>query len=166
MPKLPPLILLVEDERSIRDIISDVVDSAGFRIEVAGSYADGLVLLNASQPSLLIADALLPDGDGHKLAEIARHLGVPTLLVSGDPELILEAEESGVRFLAKPFRLADLLQMIQTLIEGVPLGDQAAAELRGRAAECRHMAQTETAEIAAALIRLAERFDRMAAELE
>jgi DNA-binding response OmpR family regulator len=120
MPTLPPLILLVEDEPSIRDIISDVVDNLGLRIEVAGSCADGLLLLNASRPALLIADALLPDGDGHKLAEVARRLGVRTLLISGHPEVILEAEEAGVRFLAKPFRIADLAREIRTLIEGCP----------------------------------------------
>lgn len=56
MPKLPPLILLVEDEPSIRDIISDVVDNAGFRIEVAGNFSDGAVLLKSSQPAMLIAN--------------------------------------------------------------------------------------------------------------
>lgn len=115
---MSPLILLVEDEPSLRDTISDVIDSAGFRIEVAATYADGLVLLNGSRPSLLIANALLPDGDGQELAEVARRLGVPTLLVSGYPQD--EAEARGVPFLAKPFRIADLVRMIRTLIEGAP----------------------------------------------
>jgi DNA-binding response OmpR family regulator len=126
---LPPLILLVEDEPSLRDIISDVVDSAGFRIEVAGNYADGLVLLNASQPAVLIANALLPDGDGHKLAEVARRLRVPTLLISGHPEVMLKAEASGVRFLAKPFGIADLVREMRALIE-TPATQDARGEAR------------------------------------
>lgn len=104
MPK-SPLILLVEDEPSIRQIVAEVVYEAGFRIATAGNYAEGVVSLNACRPAVLIANALLPDGDGHKLAEIARRIGVPTLLVSGHPEVIVEAEESGVPFLAKPFRV-------------------------------------------------------------
>ena len=71
MPELPALILLVEDEPDVRDIISEIVEDAGFRIDVASNYADGVALLNASHPSLLIANALLPDGDGHQLAKVA-----------------------------------------------------------------------------------------------
>ena len=117
MPK-SPLILLVEDEPSIRQIITEVVYEAGFRIATAANYAEGLVSLNASRPAVLIANALLPDGDGQELAEVARRLGVPTLLVSGYPQD--EAEARGVPFLAKPFRIADLVRMIRTLIEGAP----------------------------------------------
>lgn len=121
MPRPPPLILLVEDEPEISRVISDILDDAGFRIEVASNYADGVVLLNASQPALLIANVLLPGGgDGHRLAEAARSLGVPTLLVSGHPEVILEQEARGIPFLAKPFRLSELKRVIQTLIEREP----------------------------------------------
>ena len=119
MPK-SPLILLVEDEPSVRQIITEVVDEAGFRIATAGNYAEGLVSLNASRPSVLIANALLPDGDGHKLAEVARRLGVPTLLVSGHPDVIVEAEACSVPFLAKPFRVADLVGLIRALIGEAP----------------------------------------------
>jgi two-component system KDP operon response regulator KdpE len=121
MPGPPPLILLVENEPDVREVITDIVEDAGFRIEVAGNYADGVVLLNASRPALLIANVLLPpDGDGHKLAEAARRLGVPTLLISGRPEVISEQEARGVPFLAKPFRLPELQRVIRTLIEGGP----------------------------------------------
>jgi DNA-binding response OmpR family regulator len=75
-----------------------------------------LVLLNASQPALLIANVLLPGGgDGLRLREAARTLGVPTLLISGHPEVIAKAQ--GLPFLSKPFRLTELLQVIRNLLE-------------------------------------------------
>jgi CheY-like chemotaxis protein len=105
MPGSPPLILLVEDEPEISTVISDILDDAGFRIEAASDYAEGVELLSASQPALLIANVLLPGGgDGYELAEAARRLGVPTLLVSGHPEAIVEGEARGHPFLAKPFQ--------------------------------------------------------------
>jgi len=119
MPKPSPLILLVEDEPGIRSLINETVEEAGFRIEAASNYADGLVLLKNSLPAVLIANVLLPDGDGHKLAEAARRLGVPTLLVSGHPEVIVEAEREGIPFLAKPFGLDKLKRVIQTLIKPI-----------------------------------------------
>lgn len=120
MAKSSPLILLVEDELGIRQIIREVLDQAGFRIATAGNYAEGLVSLNTCRPAVLIANALLPDGDGHKLSEVARRLGVPTLLVSGHPEVIVEAEARSVPFLAKPFRIADLVHVMRSLIGESP----------------------------------------------
>jgi len=101
-----PLILLVEDEPDLRELITDFVEAAGLRLEAASNYDDGVVLLNASQPALVIANVFLPGGDdGPKLAEVARRLGVPTLLISGRPEVISEGDTRGAAFLAKPFRL-------------------------------------------------------------
>jgi DNA-binding response OmpR family regulator len=121
MPGPPPLILLVEGEPEISMVISDILDDAGFRTEVAGNYTDWIVLLNASHPALLIANVLLPGGgDGHKLAEVARRIGVPTLLVSGHPEVTVEAEAYASPLLAKPFGLSELRRAIRTLIGGEP----------------------------------------------
>ena len=117
MPKLPPLILLVEDEADLRELITDIAGEAGLRMEVASTYPDGVALLNASQPTLLIANVMLPGGDGHKLAEVARRFDVPTLLISGHPEVIWEDKARGVAFLAKPFRVDELQRVIRSFIE-------------------------------------------------
>jgi CheY-like chemotaxis protein len=119
MPGVSPLILLVEDEPDLREVITDLLelDGARFRIEIASNYDEGVVLLNASQPALLIANVLLPGGgDGLRLAEVARRIDVPTLLISGHPEVIEKAQ--GLPFLSKPFRLPDLQQAIRTLSTG------------------------------------------------
>jgi DNA-binding response OmpR family regulator len=123
MPGPPPLILLVEEEPDVSEVIADLLelDGARFRIEIASNYDDGVVLLNASQPALLIANVLLPGGgDGLRLAEVARRIDVPTLLISGEPELIAK-EAQGLPFLSKPFRLPELQQAIRTLIDGEPV---------------------------------------------
>ena len=120
MPGPSPLILLVEDEPELREAITDFLegDDANFRIEIASNYDDGVVLLNASQPDLLIANVLLPGGgDGARLAEEACRIDVPTLLISGHPEVIANQETQGLPFLAKPFRLAEFQQAIRTLLE-------------------------------------------------
>ena len=121
MSQSRPMVLLVEDEADVRNFITAAVESEALRIELAGNYSDGLILLNASDHALLIADARLPDGDGCKLAEIARRRGVPALLVSGHPEAGEEARVRGIAFLAKPLRLTDLVRMIRSLIEGSPM---------------------------------------------
>jgi len=95
VPGPSPLILLVEDEPELREVIADFLQGqpANFRIEIASNYEDGVVLLNASQPDLLIANVLLPGGgDGVQLAEEACRIDVPTLLISGHPEAIAKQE--------------------------------------------------------------------------
>ena len=93
--------------------------SATFQVEIASNYDDGMVLLKASTPSLLIANVLLPgSGDGLRLAEAAHRLVVPTLLMSGHPEVIAKHEGQGLPFLAKPFRLTKLQRVIRILIDG------------------------------------------------
>src|SRR5690349_21226807 len=90
MTQPAPLILVVEDEPDLRELIGDIVQDAGYRIEVAGNYSEGSLLLNASQPALLITNVpLAGGGDGHNLAVLARRLGVPTLIISGRPEVII-----------------------------------------------------------------------------
>jgi DNA-binding response OmpR family regulator len=117
VPEPSPLILLVEDEPDVRQVIIDFL-SATFQVETASNYDEGMVLLHASPPSLLIANVLLPgNGDGLRLAEAAHRLVVPTLLISGHPEVIAKHEEQGLPFLAKPFRLVELQQAIQSLID-------------------------------------------------
>jgi DNA-binding response OmpR family regulator len=117
MPKSSQLILLVEDRPELREVITDFL-SATFQVETASNYDDGIVLLNASSPSLLIANVLIPgSGDGLRLAEAAHRLGVPTLLISGHPEVIAKHEELELPFLSKPFRLSELQRVIRTLID-------------------------------------------------
>jgi DNA-binding response OmpR family regulator len=130
MPKPSQLVLLVEDRPELREVITDFL-SATFQVETASNYDDGIVLLNASSPSLLIANVLIPgSGDGLRLAEAAHRLGVPTLLISGDPEVIAKHEEQELPFLSKPFRLSELQRVIRTLIDGEPASaDQAKLNL-------------------------------------
>ena len=113
------LILLVEDEPYFREVIADSleVNGARFRLEIASNFDDGIVLLNASAPALLIADVLLPgSGDGLRLAQAAREIAVPTLLISGHPEVIAQQEAQGLPFLSEPFRLPELLRAIRPLV--------------------------------------------------
>ena len=102
MPRPPPLILLVEDEPEISRVISDILDDAGFRIEVASNYADGVVLLNASQPALLIANVLLP---GVVMAIDWRRqpaaLACQRCWSAGVLEVDFEQEARGIPFLAE-----------------------------------------------------------------
>ncbi len=108
-------ILLVDDEEAILHLVEQVLSGAGHRVVTA---RDGREALDraASLPGLdlLITDVRLPDVRGTDLAERLRgqHAGLRVLLVSGDPG---EAGP-GVRFVAKPFSLAEMSRTVREML--------------------------------------------------
>jgi CheY-like chemotaxis protein len=67
-------ILVVEDEADSRDIISVVLTASGAEVRTARSVKEGLELLQAWQPNLLISDIGMPHEDGYALIQQVRQL--------------------------------------------------------------------------------------------
>ncbi len=106
-------VLLVEDDAEIRDLMAQILASAGFTVIEAGGVADALERFEAaSSVAAVVADRLLPDGDGCDLvAELQRRIpGLPALLVTGAGE---EPDGPGAGFLAKPFTARELLDRLR-----------------------------------------------------
>jgi CheY-like chemotaxis protein len=118
-----PLILVVDDDQQVREVIGEYLERRGCRISLANDRAAGeRILRDRDRPALLIGDAALRDGGGLGLAEIARKMGVPALLISGEPQAIQRLEGGPTPFLHKPFRLADLERELTRLL---PAGQMA-----------------------------------------
>jgi PAS domain S-box-containing protein len=120
------LVLVADDEESIREIVSSVLTSAGYAVETA---ADGLAAaaLYAERPSdfsLLVSDHDMPGLDGAKLAEFvrSRNAGTRVLAVSGLAGEDAGQAHSSLKFgdaqLGKPFTAAQLLERVGGLLEG------------------------------------------------
>jgi CheY-like chemotaxis protein len=113
-------ILLVEDETALASAVIDALRDAGYLVERAANGEVALDLVNAHAFDLVICDLKMPRLDGKALyravsdafPELARRFVFVTGDVAGtDAEDFLE--ESGCRWLAKPFRLADLLKTVR-----------------------------------------------------
>lgn len=122
------LVLIADDEDSIREITGTVLTNAGFAVEKA---ADGLAAaaLYAERPgafSLLITDHDMPGLDGEKLAAFvrSRHAGTRILAVSGFAEGGSGGGDVPPQFgdarLAKPFTAAALLDRVGELLGEAP----------------------------------------------
>ena len=118
------LILVVDDESSIREAMTILLGGWGYRVEVAGSLpemAERLSLLS-ERPRLLICDYRLRDGmDGiGVIAALRDQLGVevPAMLITGDtaPDRIESAQASGFLLLHKPVPSGRLRAAIANLI--------------------------------------------------
>lgn len=97
------LVALIEDEPTLANIIERKLQAAGFRVAVAASGPEGLALLKAERPQLVLLDMLLPGKGGMAVLEELAAAGVlpdlPVVIISnsGQPVEIERAKELGVR---------------------------------------------------------------------
>jgi DNA-binding NtrC family response regulator len=110
-------ILLVEDEEPIRDLLAMALREAGMQVTARPNARSTLALPEDAAPDVLVADLNLPEMDGSALAKAVqrRWPQIGVVLISGDPTLAACASAPRQRFLAKPFRLADLLHAVEAV---------------------------------------------------
>ncbi len=114
------LVLLVEDERALAVAVSEALTDAGLKVEYAGDGEEALARVRQTQYDAVICDLKMPRVDGMMLYR-AMAAATPTLarrviFVTGDvagtdAERFLD--DTGCRWLAKPFRLGDLLRAVR-----------------------------------------------------
>jgi CheY-like chemotaxis protein len=116
-------VLVVEDEAALGAAVAESLEDSGFRVDRASDGLEALERLRQKPYDLIISDLKMPRLDGtqfyHELEltkpEMARRIMFVTGDVAGtDAERFLE--ESGCRWLAKPFRLKDLLRAAREMV--------------------------------------------------
>lgn len=117
-PARPRRVLLVEDEAALRMLARRALETAGHRVcAVEDAQAALAAVAEGFAPDLLVTDITMPgEMDGLGLAEAmrARSPGLPVVLVSGYAEATVGEGLGGrgMRFLEKPFRMADLIAAV------------------------------------------------------
>ena len=110
-------VLIIDDEESIRDVLSMVFGRAGFRTTCAAGVGEAIELLSLC-PTHVTLDLNLPDGNGTEILSHVRRLGLPlhVAVVTGAMDLELLAEVSRLKpdhVFQKPFRPTELVTWIQ-----------------------------------------------------
>jgi two-component system chemotaxis response regulator CheY len=113
-----PLVLVVEDDESIREVIADVLDERGYRVLRAGNGAEALAVLDATRPDVMVLDLLMPVMHGWAFMETyLQKVGgdpIPIVVVSVNPALPRSFDNFGVRqVVSKPFDVDALLQAVE-----------------------------------------------------
>ena len=114
-----PTILLVEDDKDIRDLLTTLLRLAGYTTTACRSAEAGLECLREQQFDLVLTDYMLPMRSGGWLIQQAEAEGLldatPALLVTAHPN---PAEVEGVEIIPKPFDLDDLVDRVKQKLEG------------------------------------------------
>ncbi|MBL9205216.1 MAG: response regulator [Opitutaceae bacterium] len=120
----PRRILVVDDERTNREILIEMLEPLGFMIEEAEDAATARAAVARQAPDLVLLDLRMPGDDGFTLARewCARRslLGGKVLALSASvlPEQQADALAAGCdAFMAKPFRVEQLLRVMGSLIQ-------------------------------------------------
>jgi FixJ family two-component response regulator len=115
-------VLVVDDDASVREALSDLFQSVGLMVEVYASAQEFLKNERPEGPGCLVLDVRLPGKSGLDFQQelSAANINLPIVFLTGhgDIPMSVRAMKAGaVEFLTKPFREQDLLDAVQTAIE-------------------------------------------------
>lgn len=115
-----PTILIIDDEASIRRLLTLTLEAVPYRVVEARDAREGLHLLAAERPSLVVLDMGLPDKRGSEVLKDLRAWNqVPVLILSveNDPATIVEALDLGADdYITKPFRNEEFLARVRVCL--------------------------------------------------
>lgn len=116
---IPYTIVLVEDEGSMGQVTQLLLESCGYEVTVAADGAQGLRLMRALTPNLVICDVNMPGMSGLDVLQTLRKSDairhIPVMFLSGyiSDEQIAQARQLGVSaFLSKPCSFEEMKQAI------------------------------------------------------
>ena len=113
-------VLIVEDERSIIDILSYNLNKEGYAVLEADNGEEGLKLALSENPDLVLLDVMLPQMDGFTVCKnIRAKSNVPIIMLTAREEevdKVLGLELGADDYITKPFRMRELLARIKANI--------------------------------------------------
>ena len=120
LPDDAPHLLVVDDDRRIRDLLSRFLFAEGYRVTTADSASDARAKLESLSFDLLILDVMMPHESGLDFARSLRnesHVPILMLTARAEPEHRIEGLETGVDdYLAKPFEPRELLLRVSNVL--------------------------------------------------
>lgn len=123
MSQEKPYILIIDDEKDICNLVSDILQDEGYEVAMAYNGTEAKALKTEREPDLILLDIWMPDIDGISLLGEWRNnneLHCPVIMMSGHGTLehAIEATKLGaVDFLEKPLTLAKLLLVVEKTLE-------------------------------------------------
>ena len=131
-------VLLVEDERKLRELVRSYLERAGFAVLSTGSGAEAITLAAEASPDLVVLDLGLPDVPGETVASELRRTGATPILMltarSAEEDRIRGLELGADDYVTKPFSPRELVLRVQAILRrGTPAAAPGPASYGGGA---------------------------------
>ena len=128
-------ILLIDDEKDVRDAVAQILSRAGYRVETTDNAEMGLAMLEENDFDLLITDIIMPGIDGVQAIKAVREKNkkMKILAISGggnfglkdyEPQAIkttaylqAAADAGADSILTKPFTRVELVELVSNLLQ-------------------------------------------------
>ncbi len=115
---MDPRVLVIDDERSMREVLEMGLASNGFSVRTASEAKSALTLLEEWEPEAIVLDVMMPYVDGISLIPLIRRRSeAPIIMLSAKVELdakVASLARGADDYLAKPFELAELVARIHS----------------------------------------------------
>jgi two-component system, OmpR family, alkaline phosphatase synthesis response regulator PhoP len=114
-------VLVVDDERNIRELIQLYLSNAGYRVVYAADGAEALRLARSDKPDLVVLDLMLPQVDGYEVCRRLRREGndLPIIMLTArddDVDKIVGLELGADDYMTKPFNPRELVARIKAVL--------------------------------------------------
>jgi two-component system nitrogen regulation response regulator GlnG len=124
MNEKPALVLVAEDDKSVRLVVQQALARQGYAVQSSGTAAGLWKLIESGKGDVLITDVALPDGDALDLLPRVqeRRPDLPIIVMSARSTLLtaVKAQRIGVfEYLPKPFELRSLIEVTQRAVDSV-----------------------------------------------
>ena len=122
--KSPARILIVDDDRRIREMLAAYLEDEGFEISQAEDGRQLRAEIAAAEIDLVLLDQVIPGEDGLTLLrELRRRSNVPVIMITGKGEMldrVIGLEVGADDYIAKPFHLREVLARIRAVLRRSP----------------------------------------------
>ena len=109
-------ILIVDSQAEFRQELLRLLEQAGHGAAAAATVSEAANILQTEVPDLLATDAVLTDGSSASLANQAKAAGAKILMMTGNPDRIIEYDGAGQPYLSKPFQPEAFLQRVGEML--------------------------------------------------
>ena len=114
-------VLIVDDEPSIRDLLTRHLRFEGFRTHAVANGHDAVEAAEKGEPDIILLDVMLPDMSGFSVTKKIRSMGItaPVLFLTARDETedkIMGLTVGGDDYVTKPFSLAEIVARIQAIL--------------------------------------------------
>ena len=122
---MPKTILVVDDEPSILELVSAIMEGAGYKVLTASNGHEALEIIDRSQPDLVILDMMMPKMTGREVCERIRQnpktAGLKVAFLT-----VAQFSETGkdilhdlkiLDYITKPFTNADLVKRVKVMLD-------------------------------------------------
>jgi two-component system cell cycle response regulator CpdR len=109
-------ILLVEDEATTRELLEHILLAEGYAVDAVATAAAAGLQLGTERYALVIADWVLPDGNGIDIADHAANLGARTIIISGYLFRLPAGAAERHQLMKKPLRPHEMVEAVRRVI--------------------------------------------------